>query len=112
MRPERRPVRIGGADAIDRVEGERHHQIDADDERHAEPDEAMADKLARAPAQQARPDEKSREEEHQLHQIEKLKRVKQIEAEPALVVDDRHRPPVIGGKIEGRRVSRLVDDVS
>ena len=47
-----------------------------------------------------------------MHQVEKLKRAKQVEAEPPLAIDDRHRPPRVGREIKGRRLSRLVYDVS
>src|SRR6476646_6723325 len=71
----------------------------------------MAEKRHPSLALQARPDKKSGQKEHQLHEVEKRKGAKQVEAEPALRIDDRKGAPIVRRRIEGERVQRLGDDV-
>src|SRR4029079_13830098 len=111
VRPIGRPARIDRGDPIDRVEGDRHQQIDPEHERDAKPPQAMAKKRLPSPALNARPDKNAGKKEHQLHQKQKRKGTKQVEAEPTLIVDDRKGPPIIRGRVEGERVRGLVDDV-
>jgi hypothetical protein len=105
MRPERGPTRIGGGDAVDRIVRQRHQQIDAEHERHAETQEAVVKKPSRSLARQARPDEQAGQEEHQVHQIDVLERTEQVEAEPAVAVDDRLGRPIVRRAVEGARRS-------
>jgi hypothetical protein len=111
MRPERRPGRIDGGDAIDRIESDRHDQIDADQEWDAEPHQAVRQESLPTLALQARPNEQAGQKKHELHQIEKLKCAKKIEAEPTLVIDNRENPPIVGRQVERRRCRGLRNDI-
>src|SRR4029077_13214959 len=103
--------RIDGGDAIDRIESDRHYQIDADQEWDAQPHQAVREESLPALALQARPNEQAGQKKHKLHQIEKLKCAKKIEAEPTLLIDNWENPPIVGRQVERRRCRRLRDDI-
>src|SRR4029077_10270203 len=105
------PGWIDGGDAINRIEGDRHHQINADHEWDAQPDQAVGEESLPALALQARPDKQAGQKKHELHQIEKMKGEKKIEAEPTLVIDNRENPPIVGRQVEGWRCRGLRDDM-
>src|SRR5439155_15704390 len=72
-------------------------------EGHAEPQETVVQKCACALTLETRPNEQPGKKEHQLHQVEKLECTEQVEADPAIGVDDRVRRPTIRRAVEWQR---------
>ena len=103
--------RIARSDTIHGVEGNRHQQIHADDERDAEAQEAIEQESLAALAAQTRPHEQAGQKEHELHQVDVLEGAEQVEADPAFAVDDRISPPAVGRTVEGGGSGGLRPDI-
>ena len=110
-RPERQgtPVlpigahaRVDRGDEVGGVESDRHQQIHRQDERQADPQEAVVQEHPAALAREARPHEQARHEEHERHQIHVLKRAENVEPEPPLAIDDGEGVPSKRRIVEGK----------
>jgi hypothetical protein len=85
---------------------------DAEYERQSEPKHTVAQKSPVCLARQARPDEQAGQKEHQRHQVDVLPGTDQVEAEKAMIVDDRERAPSVGRTAEvGRGRDRNPDQI-
>jgi hypothetical protein len=96
MLPEGDDARIDRSRAIDRIGSDRHQKSHHENERHADPPQAVLHEQICALALEARPDEQAGEEKQKRVEIDIRVRAEQVEAEPALGVDDRDRAPSIG----------------
>src|SRR5258706_2547584 len=103
--PVRRQPRINGRDAINRIMRDRHQQADRERERQPDADHAGKQEYARTFASKAWPYEQPGKKEQECDEIRILVRTENIEAEPAVVVDDGDAAPSEGRVIETERGS-------
>ena len=89
-----------GSQPIGREVGERTENADGEDEWQADPPRTLQ-KVGEGPlATQAGRREQAGQEKHQRHQADVLPRAKQVEAEPALPIENRKCDPAIGRRVE------------
>src|SRR5262245_49860973 len=104
--PVRRQARINGGDAINRIMCDWHQQTDRERERQPDADHAVKQECAHAFAGEARPYEQPGKKEQECNEIRILMCTENVEAEPAVGVDDRDAAPSEGLLVETKRGSR------
>src|SRR5690348_4056675 len=100
MSPISEPAWISGSDAKNRIIGDWHQQIDAEDKRQTDAQQAAIKEIPAASANERWPDENPGQEKHQRHQRDVLQRGVNIESKPALAVENWRRQPMIGRIVE------------
>ncbi len=93
--PEIEETELGAGQPVRGVIGDRHQDEDQRQIWQAEPQRAVAQKMADALALQAGPDEQAGQQEHQRHEEGVVEQRQHVEAGPALAVDDRRGRPRI-----------------
>jgi hypothetical protein len=99
--PIRGEARIRRGRAKGRIIGDRHQQHDRRHQRHADPQQAIAEKAPAAFARERRPDEQAGEKVHQRHETDVLPRAEQVEGQETPAVDDGKGLPFVGRLVEG-----------
>ncbi len=102
MLPVRAHARVDRGLQIGRIERDRHQQVHHQDERQADPQEAIVQEYRASLALEARPHEQARHEKHERHQIHILERAEDVEPEPSLAIDDGERVPSKWRNVEGK----------
>ena len=91
---------------VGRVVRHRHQQKCDEQKRHADAQQPVGQKGPGAFAVQARPDEQPRDQKEKRHQKDVEPGAEQVEAHPALAVDNREGAPQKRRLIEGEGLRR------